>query len=505
MVPLLLGAYGLALPLATTDAIWLDEYITIYMVGGDPLFSDATFGGTLQRVIAAEPWPPLYYLLTYGWGQVAGYSPFVLRYLSLLFAMMSVGVMYSLGTSVGGRHTGLYAAGLLGTTTMLTYYAHELRGYALFMLLTLLSLWLYWLNLRGGGRVRSALLVFSLVLLLYTHYTAYVVGASLGIYHLLLARNNKRWGAVLFSLLLSALVAGLWAGVLVVRLGMEGALARSLDLGTIVYLIVWSFGSGVLTLLPVGLLIAAITVRGQHALFPAVLAGLFLVLALMFNAVSSFLINVRHIWPLHAMLILLIAVGLARAPKIVGGAFVVVWAVAGVTGNFRSSNVVNPRDDLVSLHSTEVDVIEAVADECTTPDDAFVFYLRPVDDEWLNDRVLYYYLHETPLQYTHLNTMVDISGITVTIDYNFEVPERLDASLAPNYTARAESYIDGVPHLWTFTLEDMPPVPQQAAFGEVLDTAYGRCAQAEGTPIDIRVYGDDVPACAPLQFVECTD
>src|SRR5262245_40462494 len=95
VIPLLLltswlGARGL-----NADAIWYDEYWSLYYAGGAH-YGPITLGETWTRVAQTdiELNPPGYYLLLNGWGALVGWTEYAGRALSLLVGVLAVAFTY---------------------------------------------------------------------------------------------------------------------------------------------------------------------------------------------------------------------------------------------------------------------------------------------------------------------------------------------------------------------------------------------------------------------------
>lgn len=150
----LLRLYGV-----TDQSIWFDEALSIY-------YSQVPLSDVLGL---RSNTPPLYYLLLHFWLQIMGNSEFSTRLLSLFFGTIGIFSIYILGSLIFNKITGIYSALLLAVSPIHIYYSQEIRTYALFFLLTLLSMYFY-VKLKEGFSKGSVVgyIVFS-VLLIYSH------------------------------------------------------------------------------------------------------------------------------------------------------------------------------------------------------------------------------------------------------------------------------------------------------------------------------------------------
>jgi mannosyltransferase len=152
-----------------------------------------SFWHAMDAVGFSESAPPLYYVLGWLWTQVTGTGEFGLRAFSAVAGVATIPVAYLLGAELRGRRAGIAAAALVAVNPMLLWYSQEGRAYALFVLLTALSLLYFLRTLRPdvppvdgqhrystGGTSRDVVLwgVFS-ALAMATHYFAlFPVGAE---------------------------------------------------------------------------------------------------------------------------------------------------------------------------------------------------------------------------------------------------------------------------------------------------------------------------------------
>ncbi len=82
-----------------------------------------------SELIAKDPHPPVYYYALHYWMQIAGEREFVVRFPSVLFDVLAVPLVYSLGRSLFSRTVGLTAAGILAVSPFHLWNAQEVRMY----------------------------------------------------------------------------------------------------------------------------------------------------------------------------------------------------------------------------------------------------------------------------------------------------------------------------------------------------------------------------------------
>ena len=112
------------------------------------------FWHAMSAVGFSESAPPLYYVLAWLWTQLTGTGEFGLRSVSALAGVATVPVAYLIAVELRGRRAGIAAAALVAVNPMLLWYSQEARAYALFALLTAVSL-LYFVRALDRGRRRD--------------------------------------------------------------------------------------------------------------------------------------------------------------------------------------------------------------------------------------------------------------------------------------------------------------------------------------------------------------
>jgi mannosyltransferase len=130
------------------------------------------FWHAMDAVGFSESAPPLYYAVAWAWTQLTGTGEFGLRTVSALAGVATVPVAYLLGAELNSRRAGIVAAALVAVNPMLLWYSQEARAYALFALLTALSLLYFARALEQGRRRDSIAWGIASALALGTHYFA---------------------------------------------------------------------------------------------------------------------------------------------------------------------------------------------------------------------------------------------------------------------------------------------------------------------------------------------
>jgi len=130
----------------------------------------------LDRIPRSESTPPLYYLLAWGWAKLFGTGEVGLRSLSALLGTATIPAAYAAAATLASRRTALAMAALAAFNPLLIWYSQEARSYALVLLLTTLSLWLFAHALRAAdGRSLAAWAVASALAVASHYFAAFVI------------------------------------------------------------------------------------------------------------------------------------------------------------------------------------------------------------------------------------------------------------------------------------------------------------------------------------------
>jgi mannosyltransferase len=196
-----LMAFTLRLIQLGAESIWFDEGFSIRM-------ATLPLGELLPAIRREDFNPPLYYLILHGWIRWFGDSEWVLRLFAVLCGTLSIPLAYRLGKDLLGKTAALWAAFLMAVSVYHIYFSQQVRGYALFALLTWISMILFFRLLERP----SVRVVFGYcgvtILALYCH--------PFGMIHVL--AQNVMFG---FLFLRESAIRKRW----ILWLGMQGILA----------------------------------------------------------------------------------------------------------------------------------------------------------------------------------------------------------------------------------------------------------------------------------------
>lgn len=413
-----LGARGL-----NADAIWYDEWWSIYAAGGGP-YPLASVDDLLARSAEGQPWmPPLHALTLAGWGALTGWTPAGMRALSWLPGLLTVACAYRLGVAVARdasgldpRLVGFGTAAALGGSAFVVYYLHEIRVYAVHLLLAVLAIWSYWRMLRPRrSRWTPIALTLSWAGLLYSHFFGALLLGALTLYHLLAVPKDRRWwitAAAMFAaglLFLPWLVVALNAGPAQVDPVLR---ANALTPAGIIERLLFMFSNGGLSLLAILLVMSGVARPARAVWFWLVVL---VATAAIGNQLVPVISELRYLlvaWPLLALLVGLGAARLSRRgipPALIWGA----WLIAGVWGSLNAAPLIvayqSPTSDTYNNSyagafralpwSRLQDALAARAQ----PGDALAFH-RP-DAVWAISGVFEFYTVDLPLRRTLLESL----------------------------------------------------------------------------------------------------
>ncbi len=168
--------------------------------------------GTPQQIVSWTPydWPPLYYLALGGWTHIAGITPVMARFLSILVFLPGVACLYAAVRRMQESRTAWLAIVAFAALGDSIFLSTLIRGYAFLIALAPVMLWL---TLRYFARPtfwRAAWLGLCMAVMFYTHYTSVLCFALIGLYTLIVYRRRVwHWW-------LPGLVAAILAGPLIV-------------------------------------------------------------------------------------------------------------------------------------------------------------------------------------------------------------------------------------------------------------------------------------------------
>ncbi len=163
---------------------WLAFALRVYNLNGRFTWYDESFAvlyaktsvltmlyGTATSVkgAAADIHPLFYYTLLHFWMNTVGQSMFAVRFLSVVFSVFTVFVVYSTASYLFNRLTGTIAAFIMAVSPFAVYYAQETRMYALLGLVAICATYLFARAWREGKWRFWVMFGFTGALTVYAH------------------------------------------------------------------------------------------------------------------------------------------------------------------------------------------------------------------------------------------------------------------------------------------------------------------------------------------------
>ncbi len=491
MVLLLLLTAWLGARMLTADMLWWDELLSLRFAGGAQ-FGPLSPQGVLQRLIEESPWDaPAYHLALAAWGQVAGWSVFAVRALSLFIGLLAVAFSYRLGHTLVNRQTGLAAAFILGLSAFFIWYFHELRAYALYVLLVICCVWSYWhlIHMRLLRPAAVLLFVGAVAALLYTNYFAAIVIVPLGVYHLLFIPKNRRWWLIIGLtgaaglIFLPYMFSAVFSAVRTVFTG--DSWWRQLNLSTeeLTMFMLYGFTNGVvpLALLLIPAAWIAPTSRGLRFIWFITL--FVLAFALVLNIIVPFIKHLRHILMLWPLLALLLGSGLvwlwqASRTRLAALAIIVIWGGAGiyhsVTPDFNDYIFRDAHLAFFRPHLPLNELAQIIAREASVED--VVVFDAPLQSWALSGTFEYY-----------------MSPLPVTFAMSDWLPGEQDT-----YKEHASAFLVDHSRVWFGTEQNIPAGFRQEVFQSLLADEFVQCRVALDYPdLRLALYARSAACCAP--------
>ncbi|MDO9065792.1 MAG: glycosyltransferase family 39 protein, partial [Chloroflexota bacterium] len=231
LIALVVVAVGFALRVhnLASQSLWYDEAFSVYL---------ARMGlGEIIARTAADIHPPLYYFLLHGWMLAAGSSEFALRFLSLIFGVLTLPLFFQVSRRLlrflpvdAAPHTGIITASMAAIAPFYIWYSQEGRMYTLLTFLGALAALLLLRLLAGDARrPRLELVIWAAlsVAAIYTHFYGFFLLAFQLLYVLWRVRTDAGSRLAGRDILLAAAAVVLaylpWLGVTFTRFGADAS------------------------------------------------------------------------------------------------------------------------------------------------------------------------------------------------------------------------------------------------------------------------------------------
>ncbi|GEM_PF-1735592 len=191
MMLVTLGGMFLRLLNLGSGSIWYDEAFSIYMSRQD--LATIIYGNS------GDTMPPLHFFALHYWMAVGG-SEFIIRFLSTLFSVMTMPVIYVLGARLFSREAGIFSAMVVAIAPYHIYWAQEARMYSMLSFFGLLAVATFIMAWQENTRIYWTSFTVAMALAFYTHNLSILVLASIDLFILLrISRALLLWRPVVLS------------------------------------------------------------------------------------------------------------------------------------------------------------------------------------------------------------------------------------------------------------------------------------------------------------------
>lgn len=185
MLAVLLLAAALRIYGLNAQGMWGDEGWSMWLARGQ------TPREVLSMVLTDQH-GPVYTFLLRGWYTLAGPSVLALRWLTVMFSIASIALLYRLGARLFSPLAGVGAALAFALMDKHVVLTQEVRSYPIlyFVMMTTALCYLAW---RRGRRGAALGFVASSVIGLHLHYYAAMVNLAIAVHALVTLRGRRLW------------------------------------------------------------------------------------------------------------------------------------------------------------------------------------------------------------------------------------------------------------------------------------------------------------------------
>jgi len=185
MVAVLLLAAWLRIHGLNAQGLWGDEGWSIWLARGDSLRD-------LTLTMVGDHHGPVYSALLRGWALLGGESVLALRWITVLFSVASIALIYPLGRALFNSAAGVGAALAFALMDKHVVLTQEVRDYPMifFTMIAIMLSYVYW---QRGVRGAGFAFVLASVIGLYLQYYCYMANLAVGLHAVLTLRDRRAW------------------------------------------------------------------------------------------------------------------------------------------------------------------------------------------------------------------------------------------------------------------------------------------------------------------------
>ena len=328
--------YWGATSLTAEPMAWFSEWHTLKHLYDSPVGPSYTLAETIQSVsIRSSDHGPLYFIILNIWHELVGRDLATFRILSVFFGLLALAFVYRLALTTGDPDIALDAIIFLTFLSNLVYHSQRVRMYSLLPMLAALVAWWYWkiIRMRGHAPWRHwLLLTVGSAALVAVHYFGIVLLLSIGAYHLLFVKKDRRWVAVCLAMAAAALLFSPWLPIVYRALTTSGVPdSERLLFGDSIAAIIGLYTNGLYVITPLALLVIIGKRRqlGQAQRYILFLTCVVFALVLLINEFTPVIIarRIRYtiVWAVPYACVLAIALSLLPKRKVIRLFFFVIW------------------------------------------------------------------------------------------------------------------------------------------------------------------------------------
>ena len=208
IIGIFMGALALRIYGITMHDLWFDELISnLYSYESIKVFSELS-GRSLANYfvvrLAHDPSSVFYYFVVYIYSFLFG-SGEMLRFLSVVFSMLVLGVFYKLSRLFFGRKVSISALLIMALSPMQIWYAQEARVYSMATFLVLLTVYSYVKALRTEKSFYLILFGLSFISACYASYFSVFLLLPMAVMFIWNrhGKNKIKWASITFLIFFS--------------------------------------------------------------------------------------------------------------------------------------------------------------------------------------------------------------------------------------------------------------------------------------------------------------
>jgi len=187
--------------ISLNQSLWLDEAINVLAT------QKYSFLGMITEYAKGDFHPPGYFIILWVWTHLFGINEIVVRIPSVIFALLTVYIIFLIGRKLYSKNLGYLSALLLAINPLHIFYSQEARMYSFATLAVLINMLLI-TKLFNKEKLNIIFLILSDVLILSSDYVAYLIFPAQLIFLIITKRRDilKSWFIALFC----SFLLGIW-------------------------------------------------------------------------------------------------------------------------------------------------------------------------------------------------------------------------------------------------------------------------------------------------------